>query len=342
MGLGLPSSALFLFYIEMRGYVDYLVRQNGESDFEWKLRLIKYKLVEKQDIEWQEICNILGVDCSADHLRKTAYGIMEYDNYLKTNGVATRILSISDTHVPFQLPLETFKDYIGKVDILQLNGDISDCQSISKFSKKYRVNFVEEMIETRQYIIDLIEYIKPKKVVINYGNHELRYQKYLSDKIHEDLLQLMPNTSLDMIIDIGFKNYDRKQKTEIWYEPIKNVFDIEIEYTKDWKCKIGKTWFAHPKTFSSGMLKTTEKAVDYFLRMDRDFDTVVLAHTHKLGSFVQGGVYLYEQGCCCKSDEMDYMDGLLTMPQQQGFIYVCQNDNGELIFDKTKLVKLNK
>jgi len=317
------------------------LRQDGESNFEWKLRLCKLKLVEKQDIEWQEIVNILNLDVSADHFRKTAYGILEYDNYLKTNGVATKILSISDTHVPFQLPIESFKDYIGKIDILQLNGDIQDCQSVSKFSKKYRINFVEEMIETRQYIIDLIEYIKPKEVIINKGNHEDRLLRLLSDKLNDDLLNLMPDSSLDLIINNGFKNNDRKNKTETWYEPIKNVFDdIEIKYTKDWKCKIGKSWFAHPKTYSSGMLKTTEKAVDYFLRNDRDFDSIILAHTHKIGSYVQGGIHLYEQGCCCKIEEMDYADGLLALPQQQGFIIVCQNENGKLIYDKTKLVRL--
>lgn len=321
--------------------MDGLVKKNNESDFEFKLRLCKLKLIEKYDVEWQEIVDILGIDCSADHLRKTAYGILEYDNYLKSNGVATRILAISDTHIPFQLPKETFKEYINKVDILLLNGDIQDCQSISRFPKKYRVNFMEEMIETRQYIIDLIDYLKPKKVMLNYGNHELRLQKYFSDRVHEDILQLMPNTSLDLVIDNGFRNYDKRQKTEIWYEPIRNVFDdIEIEYTKNWKCKIGRTWFAHPKTYSNGMLKTTEKAVDHFLRVDRDFDTIVLAHTHKLGGFVQGNIFMYEQGCCCDIEAMEYNDGLLTLPHQQGFIYVCQNDNGELIYDKTKLVTI--
>ena len=112
----------------------------------------------------------------------------------------------------------------------------------------------------------------------------------------------------------------------------------DIEYTKDWKCKIGKTWFAHPRTSSNGMLKTTEKAIDYFFRIDRDFDSIILAHTHKLGSYIQGDIYMYEQGCCCETEAMDYTDGLLTVPQQQGFIYVCQNDNGELIYDKTKLM----
>ena len=316
-------------------------KQPHESNFEWKFRLCSAKINKEIDLDWQDIVDTLGLDIHYDTLRRMSYGYMEFYNHLKSNGVATRILSISDTHVPFHLPVETYKDYVGKIDILVLNGDISDCQSISKFSKKYRVNFVEEMIETRQFMIDLIEYLKPKKVYINYGNHELRYQKYFSDKIHEDLLQLMPNTSLDLIVDIGFKNYNRRQKTEIWYEPIKNVFtDIEVKYTQDWKCKIGKTYFIHPKTFSSGMLKTTEKAVDYFLRLDRDFDCIVMAHTHKLGFYPQGDIYLFEQGCCCKSEEMDYADGNLYTPQKQGFIFACQDTNGNLIYDKTKLIKL--
>jgi hypothetical protein len=160
----------------------YLRREN-ETEFEWKLRLCKTKLIDRADIEWQEICDLLKTDVHPDHLRKTAYGLLEYDAYLKNNGVATRILSISDAHVPFNLPVETFKDYVGQVDVLQLNGDILDMQSISKFPKSYRVSVMEELIMGRQYIIDLIEYIKPKKVVANYGNHELRFQSYLSKNL---------------------------------------------------------------------------------------------------------------------------------------------------------------
>ena len=94
--------------------------------------------------------------------------------------IATRILSISDLHCPFQLPVDTFIDYIDRVDVLQLNGDISDCQAISRFSKTYRVSPMEELIVTRQYIIDLINFLHPKKVVVNYGNHDIRFQNYLS------------------------------------------------------------------------------------------------------------------------------------------------------------------
>lgn len=319
-----------------------LQRRKGESDFEWKLRLVKLKIIDRHDIEWQEIVDLLGLDYSADHFRKTAYGILEYDDYLKHDGVATRILSISDTHVPFHLPKEIFKDYAGRVDILQLNGDMVDMQSISKFIKSYRLSIMEEIIEGRQYIIDLIEYIKPKKVMANYGNHELRFQNYLSKNIDTDLLELMPRTVLDLIFNDGFNHYNKRMEAKIWYEPLVKVFsDIDIVYTGDWKSKIGKTWFAHPRTYSSAMLKTTEKAVNYFLRQDRNFDSIVLAHTHKLGSYIQGDISLFEQGCCCKSEEMEYTDGLLVLPQQQGFIFVAQNKDGGLIFDKTKLISVD-
>jgi len=321
--------------------MDNFLKRENETAFEWKLRLAKLKLIDKIDLDWQEIVNILGLDCSADHFRKVSYGLIEYDNYLKDNGVMNRILSLSDFHIPFQLSIETFKDFIGQVDILQLNGDIVDMQSISRFPKIYRVSVMEEIILGRQYIIDLIEYIKPKRVVVNNGNHEKRFGAYLAKNLDSDILELMPDSSMDLILDTGFNHYDKRNKTKTWYEPLKNVFDnVEIEYTGDWKCKIGKTYFIHPSAYSGGMLKTTEKAINYFLRIDRDFDTISMAHVHKLGSYIQGNIYMFEQGCCCKTDELDYADGKLTYPQQKGFIYLCQNKQGNLIYDKTKLIEL--
>jgi len=34
-------------------------RLENESDFEWKLRLVRLKLIDKADIEWQEIIDLL-------------------------------------------------------------------------------------------------------------------------------------------------------------------------------------------------------------------------------------------------------------------------------------------
>lgn len=316
-------------------------RQENENNFEWKLRLCRSKINKEIDLDWQEIVDILDLDVSADHLRKTAYGLVEYDNYIKNNGVSKRILSISDTHSPFQLPLEIYKDYIGKVDILQLNGDIFDMQQISRFPKTYRVSVMEEIIQGRQFIIDLIEYIKPKKVIINYGNHEIRFQSYLSKNLDSDLLELMPQTVLDLVIDDGFNHYDKRNKTKTWYEPLSKVFtDVEITYTNNWFCQIGETIFCHPNAYSSAMLKTAEKAMNFFRNEGYTFTSLVMAHTHRSGEYTIGNTTIFEQGTCSDVSKLNYLDGALVNAQKEGFIYLCQDDNGRMIKDKTNLVVL--
>jgi predicted phosphodiesterase len=256
-----------------------------------------------------------------------------------SDGVATRILNLSDFHFPFQLPIETFKDYIGVIDILVLNGDLVDMREISKFTKCYRQSPMDEIIGCRQYIVSLIEYLMPKKVIVTYGNHEIRFQNYLSKNLDTDLIELMPSTPLELIFNDGFRHYDKQNHTKIWYEPLKDIFeDIQIEYNGEWWVKVGKTIFAHPLAYSSGIMKTTEKAVNYFYRVEKDFDCVVLAHTHRLGFYPEGDLYMFEQGCCCKTEAMNYTDGKLTYPQQKGALYLAQDKDGALLYDKSKLI----
>ena len=103
--------------------------------------------------------------------------------------------------------------------------------------------------------------------------------------------------------------------------------------------KIGNVIFAHPLTYSGSMLKTAEKAVNYFTRsVDRGFTAIVLAHTHKVGFYKLGDISIYEQGCLCKLDMLDYADGKLQDPQQNGYMYICLNNDGNIIEDKTRLI----
>ena len=321
-----------------------LERLEGENLFEHKLRLCKAKLNHEIDLDWQEIVDLLELNVSADHLRKTAYGILEYDEYIHGfGGVATTILSISDLHVPFQLPKETLSDYVNKVDILQINGDVVDMQSISKWSKQYRISPMEEMIQGRQYLVDLINYIKPKKVVCNYGNHDKRFATYLARNLDTDLLELLPDTSLTLIFETGFHYYDKRNGTKAFYEPLCNLFDdIEIEYVDDWKCLIGKTWFVHPLAFKSGVCATAEKAKDYLHDTYKEpFDCVCMAHTHMVGDTTRGYIRLLEQGAFANTDKITYADGNLYKPQKQGFAIICQDADGNLIKEKTKIITLN-
>ncbi len=262
-----------------------------------------------------------------------------YERKQKEGGVVTRILSCSDFHYPFAVDKSIFDQYVGKVDILQLNGDIIDMYAIASFLKLYRVSPMEEIIGGRQFIIDLIEHIKPQKVVITYGNHEARWGTYLAKNLDSDLLELMPETALDFIVNDGFRHYNNKSKSKIWYDPLSKVFsDVEVEYNGNWHCQIGKTIFCHPKAYASGIMKTSEKALLWFRNEGYNFDSLVMAHTHRLGEYKVGNTYIYEQGACCDLSKTNYHDGNLVNAQQNGYLYLCQDKNGNIVKDKTKLI----
>lgn len=58
--------------------IDYnLNRQQGESNFDYKVRLCVAKLNKEHDLDWSELINVLGLNCSPDHLRKLSYAYKE-------------------------------------------------------------------------------------------------------------------------------------------------------------------------------------------------------------------------------------------------------------------------
>lgn len=320
-------------------------RQLNESSDDYMVRL--FSLQHDKVLNCNEVCDLLNKD------RGVQYGESAYRKYYRAfedgmryrdrqinSNVGKKILCISDLHYPYQLNKETFANYINEVDILVLNGDLIDMKEISSFERSYRQSPMDEIIGCRSYLIDLIKYINPKTVYANYGNHDMRFHKYLAKNLDTDLLELMPDTALDIIFNDGFYRYNKMAGVKEYYEPISSVIDIPVVYTGKWWCKIGKTIFAHPSSYSSGMLKTTEKSVNYFLRVDREFDCMVLAHTHKLGYYVQGGVHMFEQGAACHVEKMEYFDGKLVNPQQKGALYLCQDNDGNIIYDKCRLLTL--
>lgn len=310
--------------------------------------LVENKLIYKtDDTPYEEMSEYLfgeGNCFNESEVRKRMYGmkrLIEIIEAEKADGVANKILSISDLHIPFQLDYTLLGEY-RNVDILQINGDVVDCQALSKFSKQYRISPMDEIIQGRQYLIDLIEYIHPRKVVCNYGNHDKRFAAYFAKNLDSDILELMPDTSIELIFVDGFHHYDKRSKSKVWYEPLCRVFDdIEIEYIDDWKSKIGKTVFAHPLAYRSGMLATADRAKDYLQDTIKEpFDCVVMAHTHRIGYSKKGYIKLFEQGAFADVKKMDYVDGKLTSPQQSGFAFICQDKEGNLIHDKSRVIVL--
>lgn len=303
-----------------------------------------------KDKTWDDIAKQLntefgGLDVSSSCYRKCYQYYMLMNNALKAKGesaVATRILSVSDTHVPFELPIKALSDYKGRVDILQLNGDICDCQAISKFGKVYRVSPMEEIIKARKYVIDMIEYVQPKKVVVTYGNHDIRFQNYLAKNLDNEIAELMPKTSLELIFVDGFNHYNKREGTKSWYAPISQLFPyVKIDYADNWWTQIGDTIFAHPSAFSSGILKTAEKAMHFFRNEGLMFSELVMAHTHRVGEYYIGNTRIIEQGAFSDVSKNNYSNGQLYNSQKEGFVYLCQDINGKTIREKTELVALN-
>lgn len=332
-------------------YIDnWCLQRPDETHEEWKIRLIVAKKNgelngTKFPLKWSQIVNLLGESVSSDHFRKYASGVYDYYNYKNQDNVSTRVLSISDLHFPYCKPLSTFEKYIGRVDILQLNGDLVDCAQLSKFTNKSKcVSITKELIRARQYLIDLIHLLNPKKVIANNGNHDLRIGDYIAKKTNSELCDIMPSSVLDYIFTDGFIDYDNEIGTKTEYSPLTHVFkdsNIEIKFTGKWYSQFGDTVFCHPRAYSSVMLKTAEKALYYFRNEGFDFRNIVMAHTHRQGYYVIGNSAIYEQGACCETRKMKYSEGRLVNSQKEGFVYMCFDEHGHAIREKTKLMSLN-
>ena len=317
-----------------------------ENRYDKIKRIVESKLVDRIDKDYTELSEeAFGKAYSSDVARRMFYGAKKVIDAIeedkgRVNEDETRILCISDMHIPFNRDIKEFFKYKGKVDTLVLNGDIIDNYSMSNFTKMYRLSLVEELIQARELLIELIEEIEPKKVTVVTGNHEIRLGKKIADKIGSDLLDLMPRDALAFLFDTGFNYYDRIKKCKTVYTPIDEEVDCEVNYVGNFWTKEGKTIFVHPQAFRGTTLGTVGKAYDYFTAIGEDFQSIIMAHTHKLGMYVMNDKYLYEQGTCADLNHMDYQD--LKLPkysQVNGYMYIVQDKEGNLIYDKTKLIR---
>ena len=139
-------------------------------------------------------------------------------------------------------------------------------------------------------------------------------------KVHEDLLTLMPETNLDFIIDLGFfwkHDHQTKSKTFLWTVN-QSVWwkKVDIEYMKNWWCKVGILFLHIPKAFRSGILHD-RKSIYIFLQLGEKFDTLCLSHTHHQGFSRYGKVYMYESGCLCEEPILCFW-GTMIRPQDKG------------------------
>lgn len=136
---------------------DYRQKEN-EPFIEWKHRLITAKLEKQIDLDWSEIVDILGLECSGDHLRKTAYGIYETLTYFEmkqTEEVTDNDLLDKLTQKQLELQKERVKLQSEKNEI---NKWIREQGRSELFYEKYLDNL------SKRQLPKVPDYIIPKQV----------------------------------------------------------------------------------------------------------------------------------------------------------------------------------
>lgn len=118
---------------------------------------------------------------------------------VKKKGKRTKILSISDPHIPFhnkkliQQIVEENKD----ADICLIPGDLLDCYSVSRFTKRLDMPLKEEITQCTAFI-DWLAGIFPEIIILE-GNHTDRVRKYFEQRVDHSTMFLVQYDLLKMI-----------------------------------------------------------------------------------------------------------------------------------------------
>ena len=250
---------------------------------------------------------------------------------LKTD---TKILCLSDFHIPFENP-DTIMHAIenhGDADILVINGDILDQYSVSKWPKSKEILLQWEYSEA----IEWFKLLAPmfKEIHITSGNHDNRLKSYFSDNIDKSVSFLVCDDLLSKLAD----GYDFDNKGNL----VKTYDFNNVHYNPgllSWYTQIGKCLFVHPNSYSKVPMKTVTNVCEGMLDRE-EFQAIVIGHTHKIGKIIYRNRLLIEQGCCCVPLDYEADGKMRYQPQSFGYAVVYQDKEGNVDFDKSNPVYL--
>lgn len=116
--------------------------------FEEKVSLCLQKLDRTIDMDWSEIVEELGLDCSADHLRKLSYAYKEYSDYIDAKGMD----SIA----------EDMKNELNKklIEVKKKTVQLNDLRNEVNRQIRYQSRY-EQLLDIVKYTCDKMAEIKP-------------------------------------------------------------------------------------------------------------------------------------------------------------------------------------
>ena len=126
--------------------MDNIYRQReGETFFEWKVRLSLMKLNKETDLDWAELLDILGLDMSPDHYRKLSYAYKEYSEYI--NSKTKEMIAKEEYEKLLQKELEIRKE---KVKLQDLKSQVN--KQIREMARKENLS---EILEDKLKQLDM-------------------------------------------------------------------------------------------------------------------------------------------------------------------------------------------
>lgn len=268
------------------------------------------------------------IDTVRYHVKRKHLPKVSLKDKLSNEGI-TKTLVLSDLHCPYQRDdiLSIVEKHKDEIDTLVLGGDVIDCYSISSYPTLEPRPLVTEMASCHRLLKGIQDIIPDVKKIIIKGNHELRWEKYLGN-MKSEVNKLHSANILHEIVK-GFEQHDRQAGTITTYEP------LDYEVINDWYCLVGDMIVCHPLSFSRVAAKTAEMALNYFVERGVEFNSVLIAHTHKISSCFKYGKHAVEIGCMCKPQ--DYANsGNLSYAQQCSGYYLATFKDGKFDFNESR------
>jgi predicted phosphodiesterase len=299
-----------------------------------------------------ELRYVGSADDEEDNLVDDAWSLIEeraqQNNTLEIEGrisgtingkPARKIVCIADTHIPFQrdeLINQVIADHKG-ADYLVVAGDLLDLYCVSVFTKSRRIPLLREY----QIAFDLLKKLSKnfKKVILIEGNHERRLHRHFTKNVSQESIAFVAQPVLERLA--GGEVF-REDGMLVNRQPFENVFYDRLSPAQ---ARIGKTIFVHPDAYlgptaTGGALRTVGKA-DKHYRGKMEYDSVVCAHTHHVGSAVCDGVLLIETGCLCGL--LDYQRADIKFrfgTQENGYAVIYQDIQGNTDFNMSRPIFL--
>lgn len=231
---------------------------------------------------------------------------------------ASRVLVVSDVQLPFgDIPvLNLVYEFSSrwKPDLLLVDGDLTDCYSLSDFDKD--PSKVSRLQEEISQTADFFSHFPMRKVWLG-GNHEDRWRKILwrvqnyGPGVNEMLRALLSAAEVGSDADSAFRYAFGTKKARVEYWPYGHYVTLA----------------ENNLIVTHGFKLSSYSAYTARAHLDRLGKSVIIGHTHRQGVYrnsnLRGTHGAWENGCLCRLDPE-----FVQFPNwQQGFSMVSVEGN---------------